>query len=145
MDAEHQPKVPPAADSSPAEPEWVRDVAARERLIETYVRLAKQSMPEDEWAAAAISDAIWRTVEPEYMLGLIIEVVNRLSDDPAALNYVGAGPLEELLGGNEVVMRQAVDEARINPAFRTAAASVYPVRYNEVGFEELHSLTTQEP
>ena len=127
-----------------SEPTWVRDKTERQRLIDAYSRWATDRHPEDEWAAASVSHAIWHTVDPGYMLEFTIEVVNRLAKMPEALNYVGAGPLEELLGGDEIVMRRATEEARTNQAFRTALATVHPVRHKAAGFEELHQLTLAE-
>lgn len=84
---------------------WVTDPSQRKRLIEAYLGWVTQRTPENEWADFAIHDAIWHYVDPEIMLDLTIEVIKQLADNPRALNYVAAGPLEDLLGGTEAVMR----------------------------------------
>jgi hypothetical protein len=78
------------------------------------------------------------------MLAFIIEVLARLEDNSTAIGILAAGPLEDLLGGDDAVMRRAEDEARINPRFRAALARVVGVKYNEPGFEVLHSLVGRE-
>ena len=42
------------------------------------------------------------------------------------------------------MMQRAAEEARSNPAFRIALATVYGVKCNENGYEELHRLTRSE-
>jgi hypothetical protein len=78
------------------------------------------------------------------MLDVVIDVINRFGGNRAALNYIGAGPLEDLLGGKEIVMERAGREALTNPAFREALASVYGVRYNDEGYGKLRALVEHE-
>jgi hypothetical protein len=126
------------------DPKWVSEPSERQRLVDAYVRWVTTRAPEDEWTFAAIHDAIWHHVEPEIMLELTIEIINRLASNPTALNYVAAGPLEDLLGGKESVMQRAAEEARSNNAFRVALSTVYGVRYDEPGYGELRRLSSAE-
>lgn len=116
----------------------------REKLIAAYTRWATAHRPEDEWAVAAMHDHIWRHTEPEEMIEVVVQVINQLRGNASALGYVGAGPLEDLLGGRETVMQRAADEAVVNPDFRASMAGVYGVKYNLPGFERLHELASAE-
>jgi hypothetical protein len=120
------------------------DPSIRRRLVDAYVGWIETKQPEYEWAVHAIRDAIWTYVDPEVMLDVVIEVINCLANDSAALNYIGAGPLEDLLGGTDVVMERAAKQALTDPAFREALATVYGVRYNEDGYGFLHDLVEGE-
>jgi hypothetical protein len=102
------------------------------------------SEPEDFWASVAMNDHIWRHTDPEEMIEVVIDVVNQLHGNGLALGYVGAGPLEDLLGGHDAVMRRAADEALTNADFRSALAVVYGVRYRDPGYEHLHHLVRAE-
>lgn len=125
-------------------PEWVTDPSARQRLMETYAHWLVTKAPQDQWTFAAIHDAIWHYVDPDIMIELVIEIISRVASSPAALSEIGAGPLEDLLGGKESVMRRAEEEARSNAVFRVALSTVYGVRYDEPGYRELHRLTSVE-
>jgi hypothetical protein len=116
----------------------------RGKLVAAYARLAVAHGAEDEWAWGAMHDHIWWKTAPEQMLEVVIEVVNRLPGNVGALGYVGAGPLEDLLGGYDTVMRRAAEEAATNPDFRSALAVVYGVRYAASGYEQLHDLVRTE-
>ena len=73
-------------------------------------------------------------------LELAIAAISRVADDPVALNYIGAGPLEVLIQGGQIIRERITSEARHNEAFRLALAAVYPVRHRDEGFEALHDL-----
>jgi|ERR1035438_5284112 hypothetical protein len=126
------------------DPMWVSDPSERQRFIEAYIRWVTTKAPQDQWTFAEIHDAIWHSVEPDLMLDLVIEIINRVASDSHALSYIAAGPLEDLLGGKDSVMRRAEGEARSNAAFRIALCTVYGVRYDEPGYGELHRLTSEE-
>jgi hypothetical protein len=123
---------------------WLDDENKRSELLDAYARWAIAQGDDDKWAPPAIEAGIWRHAEPLPMLEPAIDVVNKIRANPRALEYVGAGPLESLLGGTHEVMERAVDEARHNEAFRVAISVVYGVRYNEPGYERLHDLSRAE-
>lgn len=118
--------------------------ADRARFIDAYSAWVGTCDAQYEWAEFAMHDAIWREVEPEIMIEIVIDVVNRFAGDDRALNYIGAGPLEDLLGGKELVMERVAEEARGNQALRTALATDYGVRFCEPGYEALHELAAPE-
>jgi len=112
-------------------------VLQRGQVIDAYVQWLQSRDPDSEWAWEALHDAVWFEGPPVDLLEIVIEIANRVGEQTAALQSLGAGPLEDLLGGDKEVMERAVREAHSNPAFRIAAATVYGVRGREPGYEKL--------
>lgn len=120
------------------------DAEKRQRLIEAYSDWVTTRSPHSEWSYTAIHDAIWKYAEPEVMLGVVAEVIDLIPEELRALNYVGAGPLEDLLGGKDEVMVRALNEAARSRKFRLALASTYGVRFCADGYEDLHAVVEHE-
>src|SRR5438270_6281468 len=76
------------------------DVDRREHLVAGYARWLRTRDDADEWAWAALHDAIWWQGEPLEMLAIVVDVIDRVADDAEALQLLGAGPLEDLHGGD---------------------------------------------
>jgi hypothetical protein len=113
------------------------DARPRAEIAAAYARWLTMREEADEWSWEVVHDAVWWYAQPLDMLGLIIDIANRVAEDPAALNLLGAGPLEDLLGADAPTMAAAAEEARRNPAFRAALGGVYGVMYTQPGYEEL--------
>ena len=97
----------------------------RDELIGAYVRWLETHDPQAEWAWETLHDAVWWEGEPLAMLDTIIHIANRLgSSNSSALEELAAGPLEDLLGGEQTVMEAAIREARSSATFRTAVAQL---------------------
>ena len=124
-------------------PDPTVDARRREELVAAFVKWTETHDDSVEWAWVALDDAIWWLAEPTDMLALIVDVVDRLAGNRAALEEVGAGPLEDLLGGDPEVMMQAEEVARTNAAFRTALSNVTEVKHNQPGFERLKKIVEE--
>lgn len=109
----------------------------RAEILDAYVRWLSKHDGADEWVWEVVNNAVGWYAEPMEALGFIADVATRLADHPAALNELGAGPLEDLLGGDAATMVAAVREARVNPAFCEALRNVNGVKHHEEGYEEL--------
>ena len=112
----------------------------REELAAAYAAWVETHDESVEWAWEKLHDGVWWHTEPLAMLETIIGVANRLTNNHAALLELGAGPLEDLLGGDPETMAEAVKEARSNAAFRVAVSNVNGVKHREPGYEDLRQV-----
>ena len=92
-------------------------------VLEAYERFLREDRPEDAWAYDAVGDLV-RGDDGEQAWEVVVAIVRRAPKE--RLEYVGAGPLEDF------VVRHGrqygdwlVGEARRDPRFRTALASIW--------------------
>src|SRR5581483_3052213 len=130
--------APPAGWCNPADMPMTPDgTPARAAILDAYVRWLSNHDDADEWVWDVVHDGVWWYGEPLEMLAFITDVAQRLAGNSVALAELGAGPLEDLLGGDAETMAAAVREAGVNPAFREALRNVNGVKHGEEGYEEL--------
>jgi hypothetical protein len=92
-------------------------------LVDTYVRHAVARRDEDFWAWDAVGDVV-RGEDPERAFSIVQELVRAVPDHQ--LEYVGAGPVEELVTHHSAALVAWLEgEARRDPRFREALASVW--------------------
>ena len=92
----------------------------------------------------AVHDLTWFAFEPSDALTLLVQIAEELDGDAAALNLLGAGPLEDLLCGDPATMERALEEARASRSFRVAVASVAGVKHGEPGYERPRDAVAHE-
>ena len=94
-------------------------------LIDTYVRHAILRQPEDFWAWQGVYDIV-HGPDGGAAFGLVVDLVRAVPDD--RLEYVGAGPVEDLVEKfGPLLIEQIVAAADKDPRFRKALASVWLV------------------
>ena len=88
---------------------------------------------------------VWWTTDPVTMLEIIIDVIDRVGNDRSALLEIGAGPLEDVLGGDARANARAEAEARVSAPFRTALANVDGVKHGDSAYEGLRRVLHECP
>jgi hypothetical protein len=91
----------------------------RARLVEVWLRHARDRREEDFWAWDEVFDVVQRDARAGW--DLVLALVAAASDD--LLPAVGVGPLEDLIGEHvDVVIDKVVSQAADDPRFRDALA-----------------------
>ena len=65
-----------------------------------------------EWACEVMHDSVWFSFELLEALEWLISIADELTGEEAALKELGAGPLEDLLGGDPATMDRALEATR---------------------------------
>lgn len=92
-------------------------------LAEAYLRHHDTKDPQLDWAFDEVLDIFDSDLERAWRLTLVL--IEKASN-PAALSYVAAGPLEDLLKHFGVAVIERVEEAaRRDPKFRLALGDVW--------------------
>jgi hypothetical protein len=113
-------------------------------LIAAYASWLRTHDESVEWAWEVMHDGVWFSFEPLEALEWLISIADELTGEEAALKELGAGPLEDLLGGDPKTMDRALEAARSSDAFRTAVANVAGVKHREPAYALLHEAAARE-